>query len=275
VQTEVQALANRGEVVIQVGKLVEGGDPAYGVIKTLVVEYTVDSQSLKLSGQEPETVSLVTGIPAPERAAEVRCDPSGQLTIVASQPGHYEVTTASGQTRWAGVATVPATLEITGSWKVSFPPKWGAPDQIILDQLGSLSESTNAGVKYFSGTATYTKAFDWQPAAQAKSQKSEYWLDLGDVQVMAQVKLNGHELGTLWKPPFRVDITAVLKPGRNALEVRVANLWPNRMIGDLALPEAERFTWSSHQPFTKESPLPKSGLLGPVRLQTTEVIPLQ
>ena len=91
---------------------------------------------------------------------------------------------------------------------------------------------------------------------------------------MAQVKLNGHNLGVLWKPPFRVDVTGALQPGRNTLEIRVANLWPNRMIGDAALPEAERFTWSSYEPFTKDSPLPESGLLGPVTLHSTKSIEL-
>ena len=159
-----------------------------------------------------------------------------------------------------------APQEITGAWDVSFPPKWGAPEQISLDHLISLSDSTDPGVKYFSGMATYLKTFDWKPGAKKGKQKTETWLDLGEVQVMAQVKLNGHDLGVLWKAPFRVDVTDALRPGRNALEIRVANLWPNRMIGDAALPVAERFTWSSYEPFTKDSPLPKSGLLGPVTL---------
>jgi hypothetical protein len=89
------------------------------------------------------------------------------------------------------------------------------------------------------------------------------------------VALNGHDLGILWKPPFRVDITDSVKPGDNVLEVRVADLWPNRMIGDAALPEAERFTWSSYEPFTKDSPLPKSGLLGPVTLLSAKTLPLR
>ena len=91
---------------------------------------------------------------------------------------------------------------------------------------------------------------------------------------MAQVELNGHDLGILWKPPFRVNVTGALQAGTNALEIRVADLWPNRMIGDAALPVAERFTWSSYEPFTKDSPLLKSGLLGPVKLQTAEIMRL-
>jgi hypothetical protein len=93
-------------------------------------------------------------------------------------------------------------------------------------------------------------------------------LDLGTVEVMAQVILNGRDLGILWRPPYRVDVTDALKPGSNTLEIRVANLWPNRMIGDAALPETQRLTWSSWQPFSKDMPLLKSGLLGPVKLES-------
>ncbi len=227
-----------------------------------------------ISGQDPDAIKLFEPVSAPPRAAEIRCDAAGRLEIVASQPGIYELKTAGGKTRQIEISVVPAPQEISGAWNVSFPPKWGAPEKITLDHLISLSDSTNAGVKYFSGTATYTKTFDWKPVRKIRNQKTESWLDLGDVQVMARVKLNGHDLGVLWKQPFRVNVTGALKPGRNTLEIRVADLWPNRMIGDAALPEAERFTWSSYEPFTKDSPLPKSGLLGPVTLQTTKIAAL-
>ena len=206
-------------------------------------------------------------LPAASRAAELRCDATGRVTIAASHPGQYEWKTASGQTRQVQIATVPAPLEISGAWDVRFPPKWGAPEKITMNYLASLSESTNDGIKYFSGTATYTKTFDWNP--NSKDENLETWLDLGDVQVMAQVKLNGHDLGVLWKAPFRINVTDALKRGRNTLEIRVADLWPNRMIGDAALPAGERFTWSSYEPFTKDSPLPESGLLGPVTILST------
>ena len=96
----------------------------------------------------------------------------------------------------------------------------------------------------------------------------------GGVQALAQVKLNGHDLGTSWQPPFRVNITGALQAGSNALEVRVANLWRNRMIGDAALPAAERLTWSSWVQFSPDTPLPRSGLIGPVILRTKELISL-
>jgi hypothetical protein len=78
----------------------------------------------------------------------------------------------------------------------------------------------------------------------------------------------------LWKSPFQINITSTLKPGQNNLEISVADLWPNRMIGDAVLPESQRFTWSSYEPFTKDTPLPKSGLLGPVVIQTKEIMTL-
>jgi hypothetical protein len=225
-------------------------------------------------GPGDDNIQLSWLVPAASRAAEIRCDAAGRMEIVASQPGDYGLTSASGKARRAEIKKVPAPQEITGAWEVRFPPKWGAPEEITLDHLISLSDSTNAGVKYFSGTATYTKTFNWEPTAKIRKQKTETWLDLGDVQVMVQVKLNGQNLGILWQPPLRTNITGALRSGHNMLEIRVANLWPNRMIGDAALPASERFTWSSYEPFTKDSPLPKSGLLGPVTIQTAEVITL-
>jgi hypothetical protein len=225
-------------------------------------------------GPGNDNIHLSWLVPAASRPAEIRCGAAGPLEIVATQPGHYELTSASGKTRRAEIKRVPASQEITGAWDVRFPPKWGAPEQISMDHLISLSESTNPGVKYFSGTATYTKTFDWKPTAKHSNEKTETWLDLGEVQVMAQVKLNGHDLGTLWQPPFRINVTSALQPSKNTLEIRVANLWPNRMIGDAALAQSNRFTWSSFEPFTKDSPLPKSGLIGPVLLQTAEIVAL-
>lgn len=270
VRTKLQAMVDRSEVNFQVANLAEGDDPAFGTVKTLKVDYTADGRKLSADSRDPDTVTLATWIPASERAAEIRCDDTGRLTVVASQPGEYELKTAGGKTRSVQIATVPAPMEISGSWQVRFPPKWGAPEQIALDHLISLSDSTNTGVKYFSGIATYTKTFDLNTASKARD--LETWLDLGDVQVMAQVQLNGHDLGILWKAPFRVNITDALRPGRNRLEIRVANLWPNRMIGDAELPVAQRFTWSSYEPFTKDSPLPKSGLLGPVIIHNLKKI---
>lgn len=274
VRSQVQALVDGGTVDFPAGKLVESGDPAYLVIKTLVVEYTADGLSFKTSAQEPDSIYIGTPISNVRPAAQLCRERDGQLDLVASQPGKYELKMAGGKMQRAEISAVPPPQEIAGAWNVSFPPKWGAPEKITLAKLASLSESTNAGVKYFSGTATYTKTFNWKPTVGIGKQKSEIWLELGEVHALAQVKLNGHDLGTLWQPPFRVNVTEALQAGFNALEVRVANLWRNRMIGDAALPAAGRFTWSSSAQFSPDTALPKSGLLGPVLLHTAEILPL-
>jgi len=89
---------------------------------------------------------------------------------------------------------------------------------------------------------------------------------------MAQVKLKGRDLGTLWTPPFRVDVTDALRSRHNALELRVANLWPNRLIGDSALPADQCVAWTTWNPFKPYSPLPESGLLGPVTLRGADTV---
>jgi len=274
VQGKLQALVDRGEAVFQVARMAEGDDSAYGTVKTLMVQYTADERPLTLSGHDPDTVRLVDPVPAPSPAAEVRTDSAGHLQLLASQPGDYTLQTSVGQTLHATIASIPSPLVLDGPWTVSFPPHWGAPALITMDPLASLSDSTNAGVKYFSGTATYARTFDWQPASNSHDHRAEVWLDLGNVQVMARVKLNGHDLGILWKPPFRINISGALQPGANSLEIRVADLWPNRMIGDAALPESQRLTWSTYEPFNADTPLLPSGLLGPVSLQFTTLTTL-
>ncbi len=154
---------------------------------------------------------------------------------------------------------------ITGPWEVSFQPHRGAPEKITLDTLIDWSKHLDAGVKHFSGTATYRTTFAVNPDSGTKSPK--WFLDLGRVAVMARVRLNGQELGVVWKSPFRVDISSALNPGENRLEITVANLWPNRLIGDAGLPEPKRIAWTTWNPFTKDTALLESGLLGPVTLE--------
>jgi len=277
-KTLLQKMVAAGETTFRVDRLARDHDPAFGTVKTFTLEYTLDGQPARVQGRDPDRLSLFTPASAPPRPAQIVCDARGNLRLDAAQPGRYEARTASGKTFAADIPAVPAPREMNDAWTVQFPPKWGAPEKITLERLMSLSDSTNAGVKYFSGTATYTKTFDWQPGlepvAVGKSRTPEYWLDLGNVQVMAQVKLNGHDLGTLWEPPFRVNLTDKLSPGANTLEIRVANLWLNRMIGDAALPPEQRFTWSSYEPFKSDTPLPPSGLLGPVRILTRVTTPI-
>jgi len=164
--------------------------------------------------------------------------------------------------------TVPArTLTqlgaVDGVWKLSFPPNLGAPAEADFPALIAWTASTDAGIKYFSGSATYHKQID-APKEWFDS-GARVLLDLGTVKEMAEVTINGKPVGgILWKPPFTVDVTDAIKPGANELEVKVTNLWPNRMIGDLQPGATKTFTWTDFRPFKADSPLLESGLLGPV-----------
>ncbi len=165
--------------------------------------------------------------------------------------------------------TLPAMVEtqltaVEGAWDVSFQPNRGAPAQVALPSLKSWSESANAGVKYFSGTATYSKTVDAPPSWFVPG--ARLWLDLGDVKNMAEVTVNGESLGIVWKTPFRVDVTGALKPGANQLQVKVTNLWVNRLIGDQQPGVTKKYTYTTQAFYSANSPLLPSGLLGPVRI---------
>ena len=152
--------------------------------------------------------------------------------------------------------------------------KHGAARQVVLTlpQLISWTDTADEAVKYFAGTATYTRSIHVPPDFFGAGKR--VWLDLGVVKNLAAVTLNGRALGTLWKAPFRVDITAAAQPGENRLELQVTDLWPNRLIGDQRLPEAQRTTWTTWQPYRADSPLLPSGLLGPVVVRAVAEVPL-
>jgi hypothetical protein len=153
---------------------------------------------------------------------------------------------------------------IENNWKVSFQPDRGAPAQITLNKLASWTESADPGVKYFSGTGTYTQTI----AAPGKwfTSGSRLWLDLGDVEEMAEVVVNGKSLGVVWKKPFRVDATHALKPGKNMVEIKVTNLWVNRLIGDQQPGTTKKITYTTMPFYKRDAPLLPSGLLGPVKV---------
>ena len=153
---------------------------------------------------------------------------------------------------------------VSGAWEVAFQPERGAPATITLDRLASWSDSTDAGVKYFSGTGKYAKTVE-APADWFKT-GAQLWLDLGDVKNLAEVTVNGKPLGILWRAPFRVDITGALKPGNNTLEVKVTNLWVNRLIGDQQPNATRKYTFTTSRFYSANSPLLPSGLLGPVQI---------
>jgi hypothetical protein len=241
------------------------------------------SEIMDLVRSAPDTASL-----APKRLA---VDP---VSLGVAAPGTYSVTTAAGRTvEVRADSLLLGSREIPGPWEVSFTPGWGAPEKVMFDKLISWDNHPDARVRYYSGSATYRSSFTYtRPAVSNELLKSVAYLDLGKVAVMAEVIVNGKNLGILWRPPFRVDITGVVVEGKNDLVIRVVNLWANRMIGDEHLPEDSernpdgtlkrwpqwlqegkpsptgRYTFTTWRLWGKDSPLQTSGLLGPVTVSS-------
>lgn len=295
VRDKVQRIADSGETEFQVAAMAEGDDPAYGIVKTLVVDFSIGGKHTTVSGTDPETISL----DAPQVSAGPACEltgAGGRTSLTAWQPGRYTVLTESGKSRDVNVMALPSGIDIDGTWTVDFPPGSGAPEHISLDRLASLSDNPDLGVKSFSGTATWHATF--QAPLSLFGRGRVLRLDLGDVQVIASVKLNGKELGTLWKPPFTLDVSSALKPGQNTIEVKVTNLWPNRLIGDEQLPEDSdrngdgtlkswpqwlkdgkpsptgRLTFTTWRLWGRGDTLLKSGLEGPVTITAGQLVEL-
>jgi hypothetical protein len=160
-------------------------------------------------------------------------------------------------------------MDLGGPWTVRFDPKWGGPDSVEFPELVDWTRRPEEGIKYYSGKATYLKSFSI--ADSDLNNSSRLLLDLGEVRHVAEVRLNGKNLGVLWTKPFVCDITAAVKAGDNELEIDVVNLWPNRLIGDSKLPPEKRYTKTNVQKFYQgEKTLLPSGLLGPVELAIEE-----
>jgi len=159
-------------------------------------------------------------------------------------------------------------VTLTGPWNVAFQPGRGAPASITMEELSDWSHNDDPGVKYFSGAGMYTKTLQAPPEWFRKG--SRLWIDLGDVKNLAEVTVNGKDLGQAWHAPYRVDATSALKPGANDIKIRVVNAWVNRMVGD-EQPEATKFTFADVKPYKANSPLLPSGLLGPVTVVREDV----
>lgn len=164
----------------------------------------------------------------------------------------------------ASVPTLHTLMRIQGPWTVSFPPHFGAPTDIRLDKPAYWTDNSNPGVKFFSGTATYSTTFT-VPASALRIK--HLILHLDNVRDVAQVKINGRISGLTWAPPYEVDVTGALHSGPNKLEIAVTNEWTNRIVGDRSLPEDLRILRGV--PAARFGPppaLPESGISGDVTL---------
>ena len=171
---------------------------------------------------------------------------------------------AEGLSRTISAKTETQVSTIDGSWEVSFRPERGAPAKATFETLSSWSENTDSGIKYFSGTGSYSKTID-APESWFKSGEL-LWLDLGEVKNLAEVVVNGKSLGVVWKKPFRIEVSGAMNPGRNTLEIKVTNLWVNRLIGDQQPGVEKKITYTTMPFYQANSPLLPSGLIGPVQI---------
>ena len=222
----------------------------------------------------------------------IQSNKNGLPVLCASEPVSMEVIYASGKQKTIE-AKPPAPVEVSGSWKVAFTPKTDQKFELDFPELIDFSKHSYRSVNYFSGTATYRKKI----SIDAASLKERTILDLGEMNDIAEIRINGKSAGVLWYPPFRADITELLIAGENELEILVTTNWANRLIGDekepadfewgkdrgekmgramLAYPDwfvknqprpsQERKTFSIWYYYRENSPLQKAGLAGPVKL---------
>lgn len=228
--------------------------------------------TFRSSGKQPELWDPVTGEIRAAMAftqhdgrttVPLKFNPRESVFVVFRKPASPAASVGVG----SNDPQIKPQSELTGAWEVSFDPKWGGPAKVVFDSLADWSKRPEDGIQHYSGTAVYRKQFHLAtlPAGDAK-----LLLDLGEVHEVATVKLNGRDLGVVWTKPARVDISAAARTGDNDLEISVVNLWPNRLIGDAALPPEKRFTETNIRKFVATTPLLPSGLLGPVTLQVGE-----
>lgn len=210
----------------------------------------------------------------------MKLEPSQSFFIVFDKSAN-PVNRQSLESNLFGEKELIKTLE--GDWNLSFDPRWGGPENVVFDSLADWTTSNEEEIRYYSGIATYTKKFNFPESSLITS--GRYYLDLGKVKNIASVKLNGKDMGVVWTSPWQVDITSAVKAKGNLLEVDVANLWINRLIGDELLPDdgiregkwpdwvldgsprpSSRFTFTTYRYYKKGDELQESGLLGPVNI---------
>ena len=239
-----------------------------------------------MTGDKPTNAAAYTSVTHVEERTGNR-QPGLQPASYALQPGFTTVPLHLAERESVFVVfrdvaqapsrTVPVVAETTlatldDSWTLSFPAHWGAPPSVTMPKLVSWTSNTDPGVKYFSGTATYSKTIQAQATWFRAGQR--IWLDLGEVRDIAEVKINGKSAGITWAPPYRLDVTTSLHAGSNKIEIAVTNEWTNRQLGDRLLPEAQQILSPSGLPprpgsagaLARPQVLPESGLLGDVRL---------
>lgn len=217
----------------------------------------------RVTGKQPELWRAIDGSATP---VSYRTE-GGETVIpldVGAEDAFFILFRNPAQMPSATIATKPVRQvgELAQGWTVSFQPGRGAPAQVMMPTLTPLELSADKGVRYFSGEATYRTRFTLPKGVK---RGAPLWIDLGTIGDLAEVRVNGQSAGTTWFAPYRLDIGKLVKSGNNALEVKVANLWVNRLIGDQQ-PGADKITFTAAPTYKPDAPLRPSGLIGPVQL---------
>jgi hypothetical protein len=246
--------------------------------------------AFRISGKAAELWDPVSGRSRPagyrvekgRTVVDIPFDPFGSTFVLFREAG--------AQARALRATDSRQLADLSADWLVTFPPNRGAPAKMRLDRLRNLSLEADPGVKYFSGTARYTRKLGISKTWLKDGGRLK--LDLGQVEVIAEVLVNGRSAGTTWTAPYRLDITDLVRPGNNKIEVQVSNLWVNRVVGDRQPGVTKRISFTHEDaaslgleqkrsvfdrvgpggtpfggtPYTADTPLPASGLIGPVRL---------
>jgi hypothetical protein len=204
----------------------------------------------------------------------------GKLVAELAEAGPFTIELTDGKELKVTAADLPAPMNVDGEWTVRFPSGRDVPETIAVPALGSLTGHTNEAIRYFAGTATYTKTVELPAERLAKDNR--VMLDLGRVEALAEVVVNGRNLGVFWKPPFVVDITSAARAGDNTLEIQVTGTWRNRLIGAAKYPKGFTGTATGKpefQPYTTadlklapDSALSPFGLIGPVTVRSVQSV---
>ena len=240
----------------------DGSDDIYFLANHLPRERSFTA-IFRIAGKVPELWNPQTGrIEAPAGWHEE----NGIISVplhMESLDSVFVVFRPASNARRASGYEVGSSCTVEGPWQVRFSRGWGAPEQVTFDHLASWTEHPDNGVRHYSGEAVYGKDINLPTVADGEHLE----LDLGEVAEVASVKLNGTNIGTGWKSPWRFDMGNAAHPGKNRLEITVANLWANRLIADAGLPESKRLSWATYNSYKADDPLLTSGLLGPVTVR--------
>ena len=270
-----------------------GGDPVVNVPKQLRVQYSLNGVKMVMVKGENEMLEIPNKPWKPSPwPAEILRDKKGEK-LLTWDDGTYHLIKANGGESVVTIEHAPKPIKLDGPWSVQFESMVQSPKPTVLNVLRSLPELENPEQRAFSGTVIYQKKFN--VTKEMLKAPNQIMLDLGQVEVMARVIINGKDLGVLWKNPYRVDITKALKKGKNRIEIQVTNLWVNRIIADQAYPDdctwqgpalaewpewfikdqerpsKNRLTFYTWKHWNKDDPLLPSGLIGPVYIRVGQL----